>query len=222
MDAARTVGRIGDEIARAARRRRPDEAGPWTDGVAGRAPPHPSPSQRFDLRALNIVVVDDSKPSMNVIRQTLLGFGVTRTVAFSSVAPALERLAVDPFDLIIADAEMPGENGYDLVRRLRAQPGGPNYFTAIMLASGYAPLSKVAHARDLGANMVILKPISPSVLLSHIEWLAKHPRPFIDSPNYHGPCRRVRQQPLPDGVQERRAQPAPAPQVLVPSEGAPA
>lgn len=211
MDAAHKIDRVRDEIERVAGVRllhgREPAATAAVQGAA-RLDLRAQPAQRFDLRELGIAVVDDAKPSMDVILKILLGFGVTRTLAFSSVARAMSRLSSDPFDLVIADAEMPGEDGFDLVRRLRADPDGPNHTTAVMLASGHTPLSKIARARDVGANMVILKPISPVVLLSHIEWLAKTPRPFVSSPNYCGPCRRVRQQPLPGGMAERRAQPA--------------
>jgi len=55
------------------------------------------PAQHFDLRELGIVVIDDSKPSMDVILKVLLGFGVTRTLAFSSVSRAMVYSAlVDP------------------------------------------------------------------------------------------------------------------------------
>ncbi|HEY3696717.1 response regulator [Phenylobacterium sp.] len=203
MDATRKIDQVRDEIQRVAGH--PLFAGLQLPAAAAKAERGAPAPQRFDLRALKIAVVDDSKLSLDIIVTTLRGFGVTRIQPFASVAVAMARLETEAFDLVVADAEMPGEDGFDLTRRLRARADGPNQTVAVLLASGHAPLSKIARARDIGANMVILKPIVPVVLLSHIEWLAKTPRPFVVSPGYCGPCRRVRQSPLPPGVEERRA-----------------
>jgi hypothetical protein len=58
-------------------------------------------------------------------------------------------------------------------------------------------------ARDAGANLVIGKPVSPRALFDRIAWVAKAPRPFIETANYAGPDRRFRDvEPL-DGKRKR-------------------
>lgn len=208
MGAAQKIESSHDEIGRADAQHLLEGLQPAAALKAQRAAPAP---QRFDLRALKVAVVEDSMPSRELIMSTLRGFGVSRSHAFRSVKEAMGRLETEAFDLVIVDAEMPGEDGYDLTRRLRAKDG-PNHTVAVVLASGHTPLSKIARARDIGANMVILKPIAPAVLLSHIEWLARTPRPFVSSSHYNGPCRRVRHAPLPPGAVERRADAQPHPE----------
>jgi CheY-like chemotaxis protein len=163
-------------------------------------------SDRFDFARSKVLAVDDSQSSLDIIAQVLLGFGVRNSTTCRTVAEAMEKLETEPFDLIIADAEMPGENGFDLTYKLRRQDKGQNMTTPVIISSGYTPLEKVHRARNAGANLVILKPIVPGVLLSHIKFLAKTKRDFVQSPNYCGPDRRVRKLPLPDGVDERRAE----------------
>lgn len=161
---------------------------------------------RFDFGRSKILAVDDNQSSLDIIVQVLLGFGVRSSTTCRTVAEGLEKLSAEPFDLIIADAEMPGDNGFDLVHRLRRLDKSQNLTTPVILSSGYTPLEKVHRARDAGANLVILKPIIPAVLLSHIKFLARVKRDFVQSPSYCGPDRRVRKLPLPDGVDERRAE----------------
>ena len=61
-------------------------------------------------------------------------------------------------------------------------------------------------ARNAGANMIIRKPVAPSVLLDRIEWIARNTRPFVDSGDYRGPDRRIRNLPLSPETPERRAE----------------
>ena len=152
-----------------------------------------------------VLLVEDNPITRKLVRAALYHESIDLLEAGDG-ASAMDAARGRRPDLILQDLVLPDTDGFDLVRRLRAEADGPNHTTAVMLASGYTPLSKIARARDIGANMVILKPISPVVLLSHIEWLAKAPRPFVSSPGYCGPCRRVRQQPLPAGISERRAE----------------
>jgi CheY-like chemotaxis protein len=163
------------------------------------------PLQRFDFSRAKILLVDDSMPSLDILANVLLGFGVRDRNSCQTVQEAMEMLSFTRFDLIIADAEMPEQDGFDLTKLVRLDPDGANFTTPIVIASGFAPLAKVMRARDAGANLVILKPVVPAVLLSRIRWLARGERPFVQSAGYCGPDRRLRSGPLPPGVEERRA-----------------
>ncbi len=129
-------------------------------------------TKRFDLSRTRILVVDDSQDSLDILSQVLLGFGVRNATFCRTVAEAMEKLGESTFDLIVADAEMPEEDALDLTRRLRRLEKNTNFTTPVIVASGYTPREKVAKARDVGANLMILKPVVPGVLLSHIQWLA--------------------------------------------------
>lgn len=164
-----------------------------------------SSSGRLDLRKARTLVVDDNSTSLDLMSQILLGFRVQNAKTCNSAKEARELLAGAAFDLIIIDAEMPDEDGLGLTRHIRQQPAGPNFTAPIILVSASTPREKILEARDAGANIVVKKPIAPAVLLSRIEWLARNTREFVTSTTYCGPDRRVKNLPLPDGVQERRA-----------------
>lgn len=160
---------------------------------------------RLDLKRVKMLIVDDNAQALEVLVQALLGFCVRSPVRARGYAEAADFLASDTFDLVIADGEMPGMDGFDLTELIRSNPENPNYTVPIMILSSFTPRQKIVKARDAGANLVVTKPIVPGVLLGRLEWLAKHPRQFVTSANYSGPDRRFKKVPLPEGIPERRA-----------------
>ena len=59
------------------------------------------------------------------------------------------------------------------------------------------------NARDCGANMVLVKPVSPSSLYDRLVWIAFNARKFVDSKDYFGPDRRFKIEGYPNGVGRR-------------------
>ena len=161
---------------------------------------------RLDLSTVRVLIADDNPRALDLLSQVLLGFQVRNATVCSTIAEAVPILSRSLHDLVIVDGEMPDQDGYDLTRQLRSEPDGPNYTTPIVIVSGLTPQHRVEKARDSGANSVITKPIVPGVLLAQIEYLAKTPRPFVACPTYCGPDRRFHTAPLPEGVEERRAE----------------
>lgn len=162
--------------------------------------------QRLDLRKAKALLVDDNPQSLELLSQVLTGFRMREMKACRSVAEAREILTTQRFDVILADLDMPDEDGLTLVRQIRSETRAPNYTTPIIILHGFTPAGMVHSARDAGANMVVRKPIAPSVLLSRLEWIARSNREFITADGYNGPDRRFRQVPLAEDQQERRAE----------------
>jgi CheY-like chemotaxis protein len=164
-----------------------------------------APNTRINLRRAKILVVEDNPLALKLLTEALNGLRVKSVQPCTSAAEAREILPGEPFDLIIIDAEMPEENGIDLVRHIRGAPTYPNFTTAVLLVSANTPMDMVTQARDAGANMVVKKPLVPGVLLPRIEWLARQNRQFVSTDTYCGPDRRFKSGPPPPGVAERRA-----------------
>ncbi|MBX9826250.1 MAG: hypothetical protein K2Y27_14815 [Xanthobacteraceae bacterium] len=61
----------------------------------------------------------------------------------------------------------------------------------------------VGNARDCGANMVLVKPVSPTSLYDRLVWIAFNARKFVDSKDYFGPDRRFKIEGYPNGVGRR-------------------
>ncbi|EHK57377.1 response regulator, partial [Allomesorhizobium alhagi] len=77
-----------------------------------------------DDDAPHLLVVDDDTRIRNLLKQYLTENGFRITVA-GNAAEARRQLAGLDFDLLIVDVMMPGENGVDLTKALRAEKSVP-------------------------------------------------------------------------------------------------
>ena len=68
-----------------------------------------------------ILVVDDSRLVTDMLKMRLEMYGYRVGIAHSG-EEALERISDDPPDLLVLDVQMPGIDGHEVCRRLRANP----------------------------------------------------------------------------------------------------
>lgn len=68
-----------------------------------------------------ILVVDDSKLVTDIVKMRLEMYGYIVDLAFSG-EEAIERIADSSPDLVVLDVQMPGIDGYEVCRQLRADP----------------------------------------------------------------------------------------------------
>ncbi len=161
-------------------------------------------SDKIDLERINVLVVDDNVHSLEILAQVLHGFGARAITRCSSVKEAKEALAKSRIDLVITDAAMPEESGYELLRWLRREASAPNRFIPAILVTGHTRSSQIELGRDCGAHLVVSKPIQPRVLLERIFWAARDERMFVDCQAYAGPDRRFKLEGPPAGEGGRR------------------
>ncbi len=107
-----------------------------------------------------ILVVEDHDDARELIANVLEAAG-GRVIAASTVREAMDRAAEGRPDLLVADIGLPGEDGYDLLRRMRTlYPGLP----AIAL-SAYARSVDRDRALAAGFGDYVIKPVEPAHLV---------------------------------------------------------
>ena len=116
--------------------------------------------------AKRILVVDDEIESVKLIGLMLQRRGY-EIVAARSGAQALEKAQAEKPDLIILDVMMPDMDGYEVCRRLRANPGTAT-LPIIMFTAKTMIDDKVA-GFQAGADDYLTKPVHPEELASRIE-----------------------------------------------------
>jgi signal transduction histidine kinase/ActR/RegA family two-component response regulator len=123
------------------------------------------------LEGLRVLVVDDEPDALNLIKVVLERMGATVT-AVESAAAAWGSLEESWPDLLLCDIGMPGEDGYQFMRRMRALESarGPSATPAIALTA-YAGDGDRALALDAGFHLHVPKPVDPADLVSVIAGL---------------------------------------------------
>ena len=123
------------------------------------------------LTGIRVLLVDDEPDAREVMASALEICGA-RVLSAASARAALDILANDEVDLLLADIAMPGQDGYALIREIRAMPSAR--LSAIPAAA------VTAHARDderdralaAGFQMHLAKPVQPAVLARAVATLA--------------------------------------------------
>jgi CheY-like chemotaxis protein len=146
----------------------------------------------FNLTNAITMVVDDSSFGLDLTTEALRGFGIQTRYTCDSAGAAMEILKDSTVDLILVDCEMPGMDGHELVRWLRGSRIDPNAYVPVIMTAGHVRKSKVKAVRDCGANFLVTKPFSAASLLERLVWVARDSRPFLETSDYKGPDRRLK------------------------------
>lgn len=148
----------------------PEKRGRAPDATAAGDAPGMTPRERH----ATILVVDDSPTNRELIYQTLAPFGFDVHLAHT-VPLALELLAQrDGIDLILSDLHMPGEDGFNLVRQVKADPRLAR-LPFMFISSSVWGESERRTALTLGVSRFLLRPIEPQQLLDEvIACLSRH------------------------------------------------
>jgi signal transduction histidine kinase/CheY-like chemotaxis protein len=124
-----------------------------------------------DLDGVKVLVVDDDRDTRDLLSQALSASGARVTTA-DSAAQAFQRLGVEPPDVLISDIGMPGEDGFSLIRRIRALPDETRHIPAIALTA-YARPEDRDEALDAGYQMYFAKPVELTDLQTGLATLAR-------------------------------------------------
>jgi CheY-like chemotaxis protein len=137
--------------------------------MTDRAPNH-TPGTAPAAGAISVLIVDDHQDTVEFLAAALGKYGAHVDVA-GSVPAALGVLAETPPHVLVSDISMPGEDGFDLMRRVRAHRAADG-LTAIALTA-HARAEDRDRALAAGFQMYLAKPVEPARLGYVIEALVK-------------------------------------------------
>ena len=112
-----------------------------------------------------ILVVDDMPSNLEVVTETLVSQGYTITVATSGER-ALKQIPIHRPDLILLDVQMPGIDGFETCRRIKAAPN--TMHIPIIFLTALSDSDSIVKGLSLGAVDYIGKPFQESVLLARV------------------------------------------------------
>lgn len=145
---------------------------------------------RFDR--LKVLVVDDNQHMRKLVVAILQAFGVVQIFEAADGNRAWSLLRESNPDVVILDWMMEGLTGIDVVKMVRTSSQTPNPFVPIIMLTGYTQIDHVRQARDAGVNEFLAKPVSVKAVMSRLVSVIEHPRPYVRTKAYFGPCRRRR------------------------------
>ena len=119
------------------------------------------PAMRTGGAGLDVLVVKDNPTNRLVAGEMLRQEGCRVTEACDGLE-GVRAAAGRRFDLILMDISMPGLNGADATRRIRA--AGPNRATPIVALTAHAMDEDLAHFREAGMDQVLVKPLQRAEL----------------------------------------------------------
>jgi CheY-like chemotaxis protein len=123
------------------------------------------------LKGLKVLVVDDEVDSRELITAVLLQCEFTVT-AVSSASEALAAITSDPPDVLISDIGMPEEDGYSLIRKVRALPPQQGGRIPAVALTAYARAEDRIKALAAGFQMHTPKPVEPAELAAIVASLS--------------------------------------------------
>ncbi len=122
------------------------------------------------LKGVNVLVVDDNATNRRILEESLRTWGMKVTSVDGGKA-ALEEMkrgeiAGSPFEIVLVDYMMPEMDGFELAKKIKADPSIANTTMTMLTSAGQR--GDAARCLDLGISAYLLKPINQKQLLETI------------------------------------------------------
>jgi CheY-like chemotaxis protein len=121
---------------------------------------------------VKVLLVDDDPDTLQILSVMLAESKAGLQIA-ASVSEALEILEWYQPDVLVSDLAMPGEDGYSLIRRIRALAGEKVGRVPAVALTSYVRVEDRMRALSAGFNMFVPKPGQPEKLITAIASLAE-------------------------------------------------
>ena len=122
------------------------------------------------LEGVSVLVVDDDEQSRLVVAAHLEAYHAA-VITVPSAATALDVLQREHVDVLLADIAMPGEDGYSLIKKLRALDAPSIASIPAAALTAFARNEDRQQALEAGFQLHLAKPIDAEALVSAVATL---------------------------------------------------
>ncbi len=112
-----------------------------------------------------ILVIEDHAENRRLLRDLLTSFGYGLTEAVTG-EDGLAAVEANPPDLILMDIQLPGIDGYEVTRRIKANPSLCHI--PVIAVTSYALSGDDVKALEAGCDAYVTKPFDPAELMEKI------------------------------------------------------
>ncbi len=116
---------------------------------------------------MKILIVDDFSTMRRIIKNLLRDLGFNNTAEADDGNTALPMLQSGDFDFLVTDWNMPGMEGIDLLKAVRADEKLANL--PVLLVTAEAKKEQIVEAAQAGVNGYVVKPFNAATLKEKIE-----------------------------------------------------
>src|SRR5580658_9265546 len=103
-----------------------------------------------------------------LLTEILRAIGCKTVFEAADGAEALQIMRGHPIDIVMTDLAMQPLDGIDFVKLLRNSPDSPNPLIPVIMITGHSTKRRVAEARDVGVNEILVKPVTARGVIDRI------------------------------------------------------
>lgn len=108
----------------------------------------------MNTQLFNVLLVDDEPDFLYPLVKRLIKRQLNVETAGSG-KEALDRITEKPFDVVVVDVKMPGMDGLEVLRTIKAEHG----LTEVIILSGHASMDAAIEGMEQGAFDYLMKPV---------------------------------------------------------------
>jgi len=116
---------------------------------------------------IKVLVVDDFSTMRRIVKNLLRDLGFTNIQEADDGSTALPMLQGGDFDFVVTDWNMPGMQGIDLLKAIRADPKLSHI--PVLLITAEAKKEQIIMAAQAGVNGYIVKPFTAGTLKTKLD-----------------------------------------------------
>lgn len=118
---------------------------------------------------MKILVVDDFSTMRRIIKNLLRDLGFNNTDEADDGLTALPMLKTGKYDLLVTDWNMPGMQGIDLLKAVRAESDETLKNIPVLMVTAEQKKEQIIEAAQAGVNGYIVKPFTALILKEKLE-----------------------------------------------------
>ncbi|WP_319414051.1 response regulator [uncultured Cohaesibacter sp.] len=130
----------------------------------------------LSIESLDIVIVDDSKSVLTMIRSMISSMKVARVRSYDRGDTALHAMMHEPPNVLITDLNMAPMSGLQLLSLIRRQTMEPLCYIPVIVITAHATEQRVARLFETGAHHVLAKPMSSAAIQQRLMSLCSDKR----------------------------------------------
>lgn len=120
---------------------------------------------------MKVLIIEDEVKFARVLAQGLKEHGITVETAFDGLS-GLEKALSRAFDAIVLDVMLPGKNGFEILKEIRASGGR----TAVIMLTARGGVDDRIRGLNLGADDYLPKPFVFKELLARLQAIMRRPQ----------------------------------------------